>query len=538
MKTKSLFSKATLAAAIQKRVRGALVSDMAAAITEHASMFSDSHAGMRVLMEISGYTMPAIFSDAVSLRFFAARGFSESKSAGVSAANVFSRISVQTRSMMLALGKTSSGSEYKISPEIFEKTNRLSSQLGRLERLLAQQPSAQAADKKEVLAAIDAFEAAALDVWLSANSNLREMLALKAGSIALSKKYFWAAFGALLAAALAAAWLLSRSIVAGLAGISEVISFAGNGNVQAARAAYENGGLSSTKYGELNESVRMLVNYMGELIDISKNIANVSNRINLMLNGLAATKTPLIVSIKDAFGEANKQIRADYEFVMQSAAKLAESAAVIIGIELNVKNSKKLGASLRENLSAISNCSGLIFGRLNESRAQFDKLAAISASLGDAAEKINLLGLNLSIAAQKMGAHSEGAETISAQIRSASRQIAVSAADIEAVGASITRLVADSQADNSKIAEISESSSASSSQIEGLSGKVSGEISNMAAQLSGIASALRSNISSRFDSDSSIQDLDDIKDSLKDMAAIVNKSSENVDAIRSRFKAQ
>jgi len=58
---------------------------------------------------------------------------------------------------------------------------------------------------------------------------------------------------------------------------------------------------SAEVFSAIFTSLRMLsTEDMGELIDISKNIANVSNRINLMLNGLAATKTPLIVSIKDA----------------------------------------------------------------------------------------------------------------------------------------------------------------------------------------------------------------------------------------------
>jgi methyl-accepting chemotaxis protein len=254
------------------------------------------------------------------------------------------------------------------------------------------------------------------------------------------------------------------------------------------------------------------------------------------ISSINATKTPLLISIKDAFSEANKQIHSDYELIQQEAIKLGECASMITEIERNLKSARKIGAVIRENVVSVFSFSGAIFNRLSECKSMLDKISSTTDTLRDSAEKINLLGLNLSIIAQKMGGNSAGADTLASQIRLVSRQIAVATVDIDTVATTLSKFISESQSDNAKIGEISEASKNATGQIDSLSGNSWSDVSNVGSQMLAVATSLRSNVSSSFDSDSTMQDIDDIKDSIKDMASIVKKAGENVEVLRSRIK--
>ncbi len=535
LKIKTLFSKNALMSFQQKRMRESIVADMASTIAERASLYSDSKTSIRVLMEVSGESIPSIMSDVFAFSIASKKNTSENKTINSSSNALFLRFSNQTRSMIYRLGKTPNSVNYKVVPEIFEKINRLNLQLNKIENILTTYHQG-TTTKEELLDNINTFEAILFDIWTTSNSNLISMLQTKIHSQNQQILYFFAIFGSALLAVIILVLLISRSIVGGVFRISKVLKCASNGNIADAMEAIDEASLKSSTYNELNENVVTLVNYMSELIDISKNIANVSNRVNLMINGMNATKTPLLVSVKDSFSEVNKQIKTDYDFILQEVAKLNESVSAIAEIERNLKNAKKIGGIVKENIVSVSSCSGSIFNKLSESKSMLDKMASTTDLLRDSAEKINLLGLNLSVIAQKLGSNSAGAETLASQIRLASRQIAVAAVDIDLVGTSVSGLISESQSDNVKINEYSTSSIHATEEFDLLTGNILSDVSGVGSQVSTIATSLRSNVSSSFDSDSTLQDIDDVKDSIKDMASIVKKAGENVETLRNRLK--
>ena len=528
VKIRAFFSKSALSSFQQKKLRAGSVSDMSALITERALLFSDSQASIRILMEVSGSSIPSIMSDLIAYRASLSAG------SNTSSANMFSNLAFQARSMAFKLGKTSSSGDFKITPEIYEKTNRLALQLGKIERLLASQNQ----DGKivQVAESVDALEGVLFDIWVSANKNLNEMLVVKLRDIETDFICFWMFFFSALIFICIVVLLVSRNVLKGLSNISDVVKFTTSGKISEAKDVLDNIISKDSNFGELNECVFALVNYMSELVLISKNVANVSNKINLMLSGMNATKMQLLVSIKDSFAEINRQIRSDYDFVLQEVSALGECSSLALEIERNLKSSKKIWGNLNANIYSISDFSASISEKLNECKVLFGKISSIVNVLADAADKMNLLGLNLSIIAQKLGTDSEGAETLSSQIRSVSRQVAVAVADVETVGESLSQLISQSQADNLKISEFSEQSMSASKEIDLLAGKSWSEVSNVGSCLNSVASSLRSNVSSIFDCDASIQDLDDIRDSIKDIAAIVKKSSENIENLRSKLK--
>ena len=535
LKIKTLFSRSAFVSFQKKKMNESVISEMAATITDRASLFSDSRYGIRILMEVSGESVPSIMTDILAFRFFIDRNLSDNKSIGTATSSLLSQIGNETRSMVFRIGNVPNSSDFKIVPEIFEKTNRLNSQISSIERILAQYQQANAT-KEQVFESIDTFEATLFDVWTSANKNLTEMLSEKKDLMTENIIYFWSIIGISFVVAIVCVLLISRSIVTGIYEISKILRLIASGNITSVQEAYDDLVSKSSEYNEINENIIRLINYMSELIEISRNIANVSNRVNLLLSGMNATKTPLLVSIKDSFAEVNKQIKTDYDFILQEVVKLSECASVIIEIERNLKNSKKFGGSVKDNIASISNFSGAIFNKVVESRGMLDKLSSTSETLTDAAEKINLLGLNLSIIAQKLGANSEGADTLASQIRLASRQIAVAAVDVVSIATVVSRQVGDIQNDNAKIGEFIEASLNASNEIDFLAGNSWNEISSVGGQVSAVVTSLRSNVSNSFDCDSTIQDIDDIKDSIKDMANIVRKASENVEALRQKIK--
>ena len=535
LKIKTLFSKNALNSFQNKKINESVVAEMASVITDRASLFSDSRIGIRILMEVSGSTMPSIMSDVMAFSKVAKKNITDSKTLSNSAISLFSRFSNQTRSMVFRLGNTSNSTDFKVAPEIFEKTNRLNSSLTRIDRIIVQFQQG-TATKEQLFESVDSFESILFDIWSSANKNLLSMLSVKSEVIKEEMFYFWGFLSGIIILVVISCFLISRSIVVGIFRISKILKLASNGNIGGAREAYEETVSKNTEYNELNENVLALINYMSELIEISKNIANISNRVNLMLNGINATKTPLLVSIKDSFSEANKQIRSDYELVQQEALKLGECASMITEIERNLKSARKIGAVIRENVVSVFSFSGAIFNRLSECKSMLDKISSTTDTLRDSAEKINLLGLNLSIIAQKMGGNSAGADTLASQIRLVSRQIAVATVDIDTVATTLSKFISESQSDNAKIGEISEASKNATGQIDSLSGNSWNDISNVSSQMLAVATSLRSNVSSSFDSDGTMQDIDDIKDSIKDMASIVKKAGENVEALRGRIK--
>lgn len=535
LKIKTLFSKNALNAFQQKKIRESVVAEMASTITDRASLFSDSRAGIRILMEVSGSTMPSIMSDVMAFSKVAKKNITDSKTLSNSAISLFSRFSNQTRSMVFRLGNASNSTDFKVAPEIFEKTNRLNSSLTRIDRIIVQFQQG-TATKEQLFESVDSFESILFDIWSSANKNLLSMLSVKSEVIKEEMFYFWGILSGIIILVVISCFLISRSIVVGIFRISKILKLASNGNIGGAREAYEETVSKNTEYNELNENVLALINYMSDLIDISKNIANVSNKVNLMLSSINATKTPLLISIKDAFSEANKQIHSDYELIQQEAIKLGECASMITEIERNLKSARKIGAVIRENVVSVFSFSGAIFNRLSECKSMLDKISSTTDTLRDSAEKINLLGLNLSIIAQKMGGNSAGADTLASQIRLVSRQIAVATVDIDTVATTLSKFISESQSDNAKIGEISEASKNATGQIDSLSGNSWSDVSNVGSQMLAVATSLRSNVSSSFDSDSTIQDIDDIKDSIKDMASIVKKAGENVEVLRSRIK--
>jgi hypothetical protein len=273
---------------------------MASTITDRASLFSDSRAGIRILMEVSGSTMPSIMSDVMAFSKVAKKNITDSKTLSNSAISLFSRFSNQTRSMVFRLGNTSNSTDFKVAPEIFEKTNRLNSSLTRIDRIIVQFQQG-TATKEQLFESVDSFESILFDIWSSANKNLLSMWSVKSEVIKEEMFYFWGILSGIIILVVISCFLISRSIVVGIFRISKILKLASNGNIGGAREAYEETVSKNTEYNELNENVLALINYMSDLIDISKNIANVSNKVNLMLSSINATKTPLLISIKDAF---------------------------------------------------------------------------------------------------------------------------------------------------------------------------------------------------------------------------------------------
>lgn len=535
LKIKTLFSRSAFTSFQKKKMNESVISEMASTIADRASLFSDSRYGIRILMEVSGESVPSIMTDVLAFRYIIDKNLSDNKIISTPANSLLSQIGNDTRSMVFRIGNVPNSSDFKIVPVIFEKTNRLNSQISRIERLLVQYQQANAT-KEQIFESIDTFEAILFDVWTSANNNLTEMLKVKKNAIVEDIVYFWSIIGISLVLVIVCVLLISHSIVSGIYSISKIIRLIANGNISNARDAYDDIILKSSQYNEINENVIRLINYMSELIEISKNIANVSNRVNLLLSGMNATKTPLLVSIKDSFAEVNKQIKTDYDFILQEVVKLGECSSIIIEVERNLKNSKKFGGTVKDNIESISNFSGAIFNKLSESKDMLDKLSSTSETLTDVAEKINLLGLNLSIIAQKLGTNSAGVDTLASQVRLVSRQIAVASVDVDSIVTTVSRQVSDIQNDNAKIGEFVEASLNASNEIDLLSGNSWNDISNIGSQVSAVVTSLRSNVSSSFDCDSTIQDIDDVKDSIKDMATIVRKASENVEVLRQKIK--
>ncbi len=530
-KVNALFSKNALSNFQQKKIRSNTVADMSMLITERASLFSDSRTEIRILMEATGASIPSIMADLIAYR--AVLNSSE-KNEPVSN-NLFSRLAIQTRSMIFKLGKTSSESDFRIAPEIYEKTNRLNLQLWKIERMLSSQ--SQEIRASQIAEAVDMYELILFDIWGAVNRNLGDMLDAKLTLRENEFIFFLSAmFGALLLAIVLTS-LISRNILRGLRNVSEMLKLASSSGPSVAKEFFENSFSKKTEVGELNENAYSAINYMSELIEVSKNIANTSNKINLMLRGMNATKTRLLVSIKDSFAEINKQIHSDYEFVLQEASILSESSALALEIERNLKSAKKICSNLDENIASISVSSNSISKNLSECGIVFEKISSTINAFSDAAEKINLLGLNLSIIAQKLGANSEGADTISSQIRAVSRQMAVSIVDIEALGASLSNLISGTQIHNSKIGEVAGLSKSSSKDIDSLADKSWREISDVGGNLTSVTTSLRSGVASSFDCNASVQNLDDIKDSIKDIASIVQKASENIEHFRVKIRA-
>lgn len=530
-KVKSLFSQSALGTFQQRKMRPNVVTEMAGIITERASLFSDSRTGVRVLMETSGAALPSVFSDTVALRSFLAWLFAENKSAS-EASGLFSRISIQTRAMNYRLGNTPTADDYKIDSEIFEKTNKLNAVITRMERLLAGYAQG-VSTREQILAEVDSFESAIFEMWVLANKNLSEMLRYKQTLQAEAQTAFWGQFAVWLLLILAAAGFIYASIVRGISRVSEIVSLAASGNVGGAREVYETASKSS--FGEINDGLSALVNYMGGLIEISENIAKISNRLSLMLKGMEATKTPLFIAIKDTFAAANKQIKGDYDFVIQETQKLGDCSVVVSEIEKNLKNARKSIALFRENMESISGVSNSVSEKLAECRAVFGKVAAVSEAFSDAADKLNLLGLNLSVIASKLGDNSDGVETLAAQIRVVSRQIAVSVMDMGYAETAISRIISETQSDIMQIIKSGDSCAGHSREADALSGTSWVSVSGVGTVVASVFSSLRGKISPAYDFDMSVQDLDDIKDSISDMSQIVKKASENVDALRSKI---
>ena len=159
----------------------------------------------------------------------------------------------------------------------------------------------------------------------------------------------------------------------------------------------------------------------------------------------------------------------------------------------------------------------------------------MSEAFSDAADKLNLLGLNLSVIASKLGDNSDGVETLAAQIRVVSRQIAVSVMDMGYAETAISRIISETQSDIMQIIKSGDSCAGHSREADALSGTSWVSVSGVGTVVASVFSSLRGKISPAYDFDMSVQDLDDIKDSISDMSQIVKKASENVDALRSKI---
>ncbi len=531
VRVRSLFSKQAFAN-MQKSMRPGAISDMAGVIVEK-NLFSDYHSGMGLLMEVSGSYIPSIMSDLFLFRSSMARADDQPK---VSAAvPIFTRISIQIRSMIYKFGLSASDNSYKISSQIYEKTNRLSAQLIRAEKLAAQ--SGQSNDARSgLIDAVDSIERQIFDIWTSSNKDLLTLLEKKISAEDADLRMFILVFCAVFACALALCLFIAHSVLAGMSKISETLNLASMGNMKGAREACDRNSSSFAEFGDMGECVLTIVTYMGELVDNTRKIAETSNRINLMLNSMNATKMSLLVSIKDAFAEANKQIQADYEFVSSEAKKLGDCSGKIIDIERSLKNTRKYGGLLRENITSVAGISADLSKGLSECRNILDKLSSFASSLNDSAKRINLLGLDLSVIARRLGESSEGADTLASQIRMVSRQVGVLVVDVDSLRTQMANIVSQGLAGSAKIGEVAESSKLTSEEIDSLSNESYSGISSLSVQISSIASSLKSNISSGFSYEASVQDIDDIKESIKDISSIVKKSSDSVDALRIKIR--
>ena len=531
IKAKSLFSKNALSVLRNNSARDNAIAEMANFITEKTSLFSDSRLGIRLLMDVSGVVIPSIESEIIVLRHSLNR---KGNVANVVASSNLGRILAQTRAIIVRLSRSSTSTEYKIQPEVFEKLNKLNSHVVKIERLISQKQQL-GADKLQIEQTLDLFVESLNELWDSVNANLTVMLENKSAELVHEATIFWLAFGTILLVLTISGILISRVIVRGVDTVSTIVKVASAGEILKAKSSIETSDMSAT-YAELNEGVEMLVGHMAELIESARDIANASSRINIMLNGMNATKVPMIASIKNFFVEADKQIKSDYDFVLREVALLAKCSEQITTVEKHLKSAKKLGGILEQNNHQVFGISTDVINRLTSVVAMLDKISGISITMKDAAERVNLLGLNLAVVAKKLGKDSNGTGTLSDQIRLVSKQIVVAVVDVEAMCAEITELVSDAMGQNSKIIEISDSSASSATEIDTSSAKSLKVASDIGSELNSVASALRSNISTGLSFDEPERDLDDLRDTIKNMATIVKKASETVEALRSKLR--
>ena len=108
--------------------------------------------------------------------------------------------------------------------------------------------------------------------------------------------------------------------------------------------------------------------------------------------------------------------------------------------------------------------------------------------------------------------------------------------DVDSLRTQMANIVSQGLAGSAKIGEVAESSKLTSEEIDSLSNESYSGISSLSVQISSIASSLKSNISSGFSYEASVQDIDDIKESIKDISSIVKKSSDSVDALRIKIR--
>ncbi len=529
VKAKPLFAKSALSLQRKNMARDNSVAEIANFITEKSFLLSDHRLGIRLLLDVSGITIPSIESETIAFRYFL--GEKEKNSNVVLRVN---RILAQTRAVVVRLSGSSTSTEYKIQPEVFEKLNKLNSQVVKIERIVAQYNSS-GSENLQLVEAIDLFASATNELWVAVNKNLAEMLENKLSELVRQTSVFWVGFALIILVLATIGLLIGKSIIKGVESITSIVKVASTGEVLKAKSVIETTQMSPT-YFELNESVKQLVLYTSEIIEASRNIANASSRINLMLNGMNTTKVPMLASIKNSFVEVDKQIKSDYDFVLREVALLTKCAEQITNVEKQLKNAKKLGAVLKENNQQISDNSAEIIAHLTNVISTIDKISNISATMKDSAERVNLLGLNLAVIAKKMGKDSAGTDTISNQIRLVSQQLAVAVVDIVAMCSESSELLSEAMNKNSKIIEISDLSGSSATEIDSSSVESLKVASDIGSELNSVASALRSNISTGLSFDEPERDLDDIRDTIKNMSTIVKKASDSVEALRSKLR--
>ena len=511
------------------------IPDIAGVISARGTLFSDSRSGIRILLDTSGVSIPSIMSDMFVFRKSAAKQNSETKSVETSIIALQPRLVGQMRAMISSLGKSGFSTDYKIASEIFEKANRLNTQILKTEKSVSQFGQGDA-PREQVLENIDLLQSNLFELWLAANRNLETMLEVKSATVWEGIYIFAGFFALVLLLAITAAAFAIRAINRAVASFAAVVDSASAGDIASARADGEKLAANFPELRELTSSASALVEFVSDLTQTARDIANAANRVNLMLSGMSATKLPLLVAVEDSFAEANRQVRSDYDFVLQESARLGECAAQMISIERDLKNARKLGISLKQNFDSITKLSETLSAKSAHSRDILEKISKAAQTLSSCAEKVNLLGLNLSVISRKLGEHSEGAETLSAQIRDAAKQISASSESIDAMGKSASKTESELQSDSAKIGEISASSNASSAELDSLTLGGLSDISGVGGSLSSVASSLRSNISSKFEYSEPAQDLDEVRDAIKDMSAIVKRSSETISSLRTRLR--
>lgn len=529
------FLKNSLDSFRSKQAGANAIADIAGVISGRGTLFSDSRSGIRILLDVSGVSIPSIMSDMFVFRKSVAKQTEEKNSVGISIISLQPRLVGQMRAMISSLGKSGFSTDYKIASEIFEKANRLNTQILKTEKAVSQFGQGDA-PREQVLENIDLLESNLFELWLAANRNLGTMLELKSATVWEGIHIFAGFFALVLLLAMAAAAFAIRAVNGAVAAFAAVVDSASAGDVASARSGGEKLAAQFPELRELTSSASALVEFVSDLTQTARDIANAANRVNLMLSGMSATKLPLLVAVEDSFAEANRQVRSDYDFVLQESARLGECAAQMISIERDLKNARKIGVSLKQNFDSITELSEILAAKSAQSRDVLEKISKAVQSLNSCAEKVNLLGLNLSVISRKLGEHSEGAETLSAQIRAAAKQISASSESIDAMGKSASKIGAEIQSDSAKIGEISASSNSSSAELDSLTLGGLSDISGVGGSLSSVASSLRSNVSSKFEYSEPAQDLDEVRDAIKDMSAIVKRSSETISALRTRLR--